>query len=380
MDFDALLNKTKDMTNEFVEKYCIVNNSIMNLDTIERMGYDEFSLQAKQKMPLKLYKYFPNTEIVKDGQINNYSIQALLNNTVYMQTPLEYDDVYDSELNVDWYEYERLRLKYYCECCGVDVFSSDTANDIGDKLVMFLWEHYNKCMSFYDAFQTEKMSEMQRKSIELFVYRLLNEVNKDGNLSRALYDVIVTEYSYCMERLKTVFRATCFTTVPNSQLMWSSYADCHRGFCVEYTIDSSCKKLRDLYLNLFPMIYCKIRTDVTEKIINFSDKEISLDTLWTIYCTGALRKSIDWVYQNEWRLLMVMDSRVEDHNVEFFPITKVFLGNRMPAGKRKEIIEICNSKNIPYVGVQRNRKYFEMQECELKCEDCPKYLSDLEKK
>lgn len=57
--------------------------------------------------------------------------------------------------------------------------------------------------------------------------------------------------------------------------------------------------------------------------------------------------------------------------MKFFPITKVYLGNRIPAAQRKEIIEICHEKNIPYVGVKRNPHIFEMQDCEMKCEDCP---------
>ena len=48
--------------------------------------------------------------------------------------------------------------------------------------------------------------------------------------------------------------------------------------------------------------------------------------------------------------------------MQFFPITKVFLGNRMQKNQRKEIIEICNDKNIPYVDVMKNPSYFEMQD------------------
>ena len=46
----------------------------------------------------------------------------------------------------------------------------------------------------------------------------------------------------------------------------------------------------------------------------------------------------------------------------------------MPTDKRKELIDICKEKNIPYVGVKKNKDLFEMQECEMKCEDCPIYV------
>ena len=61
-------------------------------------------------MPLKLYKYFPNTmkeEKNDDGQIvlKNYSLEALESNTVFLSSPDQFDDVYDSDIYVPWPEY-----------------------------------------------------------------------------------------------------------------------------------------------------------------------------------------------------------------------------------------------------------------------------------
>lgn len=83
---------------------------------------------------------------------------------------------------------------------------------------------------------------------------------------------------------------------------------------------------------------------------------------------------MDWAFQNEWRLLLPLSGEnISNFNVKFFPITKVFLGNRMRPSSRKKIIDICNRKHIPYIGVKRNAAIFEMQDCEIKCEDCPQY-------
>lgn len=124
------------------------------------------------------------------------------------------------------------------------------------------------------------------------------------------------------------------------------------------------------------MIYCKIRPDMTSRLVVAKDKELSEELLWDIYSNGALKKSIDWAFQNEWRLLLPFRSaNISDYNVKFFPITKVYLGCRMQPENRKEIIEICDRKNIPYIGVKRNPNLFDMQDCEIKCEDCPQYQS-----
>ena len=157
--------------------------------------------------------------------------------------------------------------------------------------------------------------------------------------------------------------------------MWGgAYADYHRGFCIECTVLPNDEAYSDIYRNMFPMIYCKARPDMTARLVAAKDKAITEDVLWDIYSHGALRKSIDWAFQDEWRLLLpVRGKTVSDYNVKFFPITKVYLGNRMEREKRKEIIEICNEKSILYVGVKRNPNVFKMQDCEMKCEDCLKY-------
>ena len=95
-----------------------------------------------------------------------------------------------------------------------------------------------------------------------------------------------------------------------------------------------------------------------------------------LYINGVLRKSIDWAYQNEWRLMLPpQDRNQKGFTKRFFPITKVYLGNRMPADRRKTIIEICKKKKIPYVGVVRSPDYFEMKECEQLCENCARMMN-----
>ncbi len=152
--------------------------------------------------------------------------------------------------------------------------------------------------------------------------------------------------------------------------MWSAYADCHKGFCLEYTVLPEDKQYVDIFYNLFPMIYCKKRSDITSKLMNMKFGNISTDDLWKIYFHGALRKSVDWISQNEWRLLLPLGNNCKDYNLKFFPITKVFLGNRMSMDKRKEIIQICTERKIPYIGMKKNKDFFEMQECEIQCEKC----------
>lgn len=395
MEINALIQTLQTAVPKIAESCCIVNGMLMNLNEVQNMGYDEFSMRAKMNMPLKLYKYFPNrsTELIdeksgepivdeKTGKTKtvNYNIQSLKNNTVFMQSPSLFDDVYDSDISMDYTDYEKIRLLEYCKRCDLNVCDSMTTQELGKALLQVIGESFNSTGNFDFIFKRKPVSKIEELSNECFLAKLKNELLKDGNWSTAIARVIISDFKEYSKLLQNTFRATCFATTPYSQLMWGgSYADCHRGFCAEYTVLPNDPQYQNLFLNLFPMIYCKVRPNMTKRLAKFENKELTREILWDIYFHGALRKSIDWSFQNEWRLLLPMGRNLEtkDYCVPFFPITKVFLGNRMPQAARKEIIEICRDRNIPYIGVTRSPHIFEMQECNIKCEKCPNYTDNI---
>ena len=378
MNINDLLSTIQSAAPELSTSYCVVNDALMHLDEIENMGYREFWLRSKMNMPKKFYKYCPNTCKEKDSKLVNYSHLALENNTVFMQSPSEFDDVYDSDIHIEYTEYEKYRLLEYCRRSQLNIGCEATSQELGDSFLRWLFETYQRTHSFDGFFPIEPESELEKLSNQCFCLRLQNELIKELDWGVALAKVLRIEYEEYASHLKTVFRTSCFTTTPYSQLMWGgSYADCHRGFCIEYTVLPEDEAYQEIYQNLFPMVYCKARPNITERIVAYKDKPPTEETLLDIYFHGALRKSIDWAYQNEWRLLLPMGrTKGTNYNIAFFPITKVFLGNRMNQENRKRIIEICHSRNIPYVGVTRNPDFFEMQDCNVLCEDCPQYQID----
>lgn len=364
------IENLKHLAYKLSTTHCIVNGEIWELNKIEQLGCNKFSLQSKLTLPLKLYKYFPNICNVENI---NYSIESLKNNTVYLQTPNNFDDVYDSDIHMDYSEYERYRLIEYCERSDIQIDENLSTHEIGDLFVQSLLKIYLETKDFSNIFTKDNLTEIEKLSNKLFVHKIIRQLEKSDDLTKAVQAAIQSDFEEYSFQLKNTFRVSCFTTNPYSQLMWAGYANCHKGFCVEYTILPNDKKYEKIYINLFPMIYCKTRPNMTKQLSSFEDKDITEDIVWNIYFHGALRKSLDWAYQNEWRLLMPRGNKVDDFNKEFFPITKVFLGNKMDFKTRKEIIEICNSKNIPYIGVTRKLDTFEMEECKIKCEDCYKF-------
>ena len=100
MDIKNLVNSIIDNRIDLQENYCVVSQNILPLKSIETMGYDEFSKFSLRNRPLKLYKYFPNNWEIKNYYPVNYSLYALKNNTVFMQSPNRFDDVYLSLIHI----------------------------------------------------------------------------------------------------------------------------------------------------------------------------------------------------------------------------------------------------------------------------------------
>lgn len=374
---DFILNAQQNLP-ELLNNFCVVNKQLMDLKEFEKIGYDEFCCNSRINVPSKLYKYFPNREEkLEDGKNVNYSLEALRNNTVFMQSPSNFDDVYDSEVNLEWDEFHKQRLIVYCKRSGIGVDENKTTEKIGNDFIKKVIQSFETYNNFEHIFNVKAKSELEAKSNEWFQLKLTCEFYKNQDLGKIIPQIIKEEYENYANELQNTFKVSCFTTEPFSQLMWSGYADCHKGFCIEYTVPSNYDDYKDIFYNLFPMIYCKVRPNITERFVN-AKESLTREALKDILFHGVLRKSIDWLYQNEWRLLLPCNKK-ENANVKFFPITKVYLGNRMPANKRKEIIDFCNSKNIQYVGIKRNPNIFEMKECSIKCEECPNYLNSIKK-
>lgn len=371
MDVNILIQKLKSMRSQIMDSYCIVNGELIPFTEIQNMGYDEFSLRARRCMPSKLYKYFPNRVDNGNGKAKksiNYSMQALKDNTVFMQSPSLYDDIFGSDITLDFGEYQKFRLLNYCQRCGLHVSSTMSFEILKSLFRQTINNSIQLTKNFDFIFKQPPASKIEKLSNEYFLLRLKIALAKHIDLDEAIIHIITEDFNQYSVNLKTIFRTTCFATTPYSQLMWGgTYADCHKGFCAEYTILPNNPQYQHLFHNLFPMIYCKIRSNITERLVQFEDKEPTEESLWDIYFHGVLRKSIDWAFQNEWRLLLPLgpNRQKQEYCIPFFPITKIFLGNQMLPDAQKEIIEICQERNIPYVSMKKNPHIFEMEECSI---------------
>ena len=336
--------------------------------------YDFFDINI-HSMRNSLFKYYPNTVSTKTKR--NYSIEALRNNTVYLSSPIDFDDPYDCNICIEPKEFARKRVQYYAVLCGVEVIPEWDYEITLERLAVKIYEHLKSGGKVDTLFERCSENQLVNAHQEYFQLMLKKELSTaDGeSYYRAINAVIEQEYNEIQDTANR-FRIACFAETPYSMLMWAHYAHYHEGFCVEYEMPDYSDKYANIYHNLFPVIYSDSRTDLTKISLNFKSKgSLSNEEIWDFYKYGMLCKSLDWKYQNEWRLISC-DNLLTDsnYNCKFFKIKRVYLGNRMSKENRLEIIKICKDKGIPYTGVMIAANQFMMRDCDILCENCEKIL------
>lgn len=138
---------------------------------------------------------------------------------------------------------------------------------------------------------------------------------------------IVSDISSCTEKIIDSRGVLTLSGRWDSQLMWSHYADSHRGFCIEYdATDNRCKFI--------------------DKIDYLGDRRIRVSDLcaWklrrdTCGLEGFVRsayffKAKDWAYEEEWRDI---SSRTGVHSAPF-RVSGIIFGMRCPSQVRSAIM------------------------------------------
>lgn len=346
-------------------------------EQIAKITWEELFDINIHNMRKSLFKYFPNTIKEIGGEKRNFSLEALKNNTVYLSSPKDFDDPYDSNIYIDSNEFALQRIRYYAELCGVLVENEWDYETVSLKLAQKIFNHGSAGKSLDDFHVNRTDSEIIRLHHEKFFLILKNELSStmaNGDSYYIAFNKAINDEYEEIQKMANRFRISCFAETPYSMLMWSHYANNHQGFCVEYETPEYSSKSVEIYHNLFPVIYTDKRIDLTTISLNWrSTGKLSNEELWEFYKYGLLCKSLDWKYQQEWRLISY-DNLLTDnqYNCKFFKIKKVYLGNKMQSEDRKNIIGICKSNGIPYVGVVISHDKYEIKECDKLCENCKK--------
>lgn len=270
-------------------------------------------------LPGKIFKY---------RAINEFSLDNLASDSVWVNSPSEYNDPYEfyEKNNIDSL-FRAIEKKHFSELVKIFLNEIDLPKNILDQA-----NDYEEPIAFVTKYILKSSSNYSESEIDNLV-GALNSITKQ-NVQEKLKEKIW--------HTQSMMKVCSFCESPDVLLMWSHYADSHKGMCIEYDIerwrsDDIRKRL------LFPVIYSDQIYDSTKHLENYILNS-DFNNLYPII--SGTRKSLDWGYEKEWRLIFQIGPSFESQNYPMNCQSKVYLGMKMNAEDKNKVIDICQRKNI----------------------------------
>ena len=263
------------------------------------------------------------------------SIVAFKNDIIYAGTADDFNDPYDTLVRYDLESLEavvnRVMSRESLEQLKMWITQG---NDFPEGVKQVLPEGMisafrEKLLSLEDFSEYEQRIEETRRTM-IFMMGTLFPVLADASKK------------YC--------RVACFSERVDSILMWSHYADSHKGFVLEYDFRPMLKNpIKNIIIA--PVIYDEERMDVSSYIaweflhllgVNSKNPDTAS------HIKVALHKSLAWEYENEWRLLDYSFHDITDRTASaiLYKPKAIYYGARMEAGKKDLLHGIALEKGI----------------------------------
>jgi hypothetical protein len=151
---------------------------------------------------------------------------------------------------------------------------------------------------------------------------LIDDYGKARHFSHIEY-AIVMKYKDLINNYGVV----CYTSNNNNTLLWSHYADHHKGMCLVFDLDK--ENMEKLYKVKYQKNFAKI---------NYTDDSNIMEEIKTLVTT----KSIEWEYEKEYREIFI-----EKNSLYKYPgkLVEIIFGCRAPFEDIKMVTNIATSKN-----------------------------------
>lgn len=254
-------------------------------------------------IPKSLYKY---------RCFDARSISMLANNQVYFASPRDFNDPFD---------------------CGAHEHMFDDLRE--DSLEALARAHPDVSPDAVTAENTQRFKEafQQHPEVIQIKKKLKSDyetfLNKEGILSLS-------------ERNDSI-------------LMWSHYANYHKGFCIGFNNSLGLDDLMEVE-------YSKDRGNDLIKVFLESQgksKNDQIDSSMNLY---VLRKHLDWNYEREWRA-------VRKQGLMTYPVgcvDQMIFGLKMPAEERSVIRDLLRGRDVKFFEAVKSTRYFAVEIKEIK--------------
>lgn len=186
-------------------------------------------------------------------------------------------------------------LYKYSGLFNLDYFESPT-------LKLSVIEHLNDPFEYKHSDDIKEVIRLTFKKLDL-----LEAINFDQNA----LDGLVTDFITYFERTIKTNGVISFSETPRNSLMWSHYANNHKGMCIGYKgnlLIRKAEKIFDPFFQIDGLLPEKIKYDnhrisPEDRIV----KSVPINDMAEIYIQLAkkhlLKKSDEWIYEKEHRII-----------------------------------------------------------------------------
>jgi hypothetical protein len=213
---------------------------------------------------------------------------------------------------------------------------------------------------FHLSFKKKFGKELTKSEIENIVtnkepFRKYAEICKGKNIVMEItpeeqLEKIQRRWLEIIEETNASIRICSFSELNDSLLLWSHYADAHRGICIEYDLVEEGPEIRAF---LQPIVY----SDTVHKIELFEE----LTTLRKIGST--LIKSKEWEYEREWRVTIFKQNDTIPNKMTISKPKAVYLGTRFYLNEenlKQQLLKILKEQNIPAFHMTKHPKEYKL--------------------
>lgn len=279
-----------------------------------------------EMMPERLFRF-------RRGDDDN--IDAFEKDAIYAVTADSFNDPYDTLLK---YDMEGIR-QYVGQVMSIEGLEQLKAffaqgNDFIDEVKMMLPE---------EAWASLKTGLQATEDLTTLKDRVETSKQQALSMISTLFPVL----SSFSKRFSTI---ACFSEDVKSILMWSHYADSHKGFALEYDFRPTFTMPLERGV-LYPVVYSDERYDASLYItwqflhvLGFHSKNPDI----TAYSKVALHKSSVWAYEREWRIIDPGPHDVLNPKptvIHYKPVA-IYYGENIPGDKLERLHEIALKKGI----------------------------------
>lgn len=256
--------------------------------------------------------HFPNS-FFKYRKLNERTIKNIIENKIWLADIDTLNDPFECSLQFD--NNECLRLFFADEN-----FHATFKRMFGKELTKKEIQKIIKSQEPYETYT--KICRKKNIFLNITVDEQLENVQK--------------RWAEIIEETNKNIRICSFSEQNDSLLLWSHYADQHKGICIEYDLVDE-NSMRPF---LQPIIY----TDNVHKIGLFED----ITPLKKIGST--LFKCKDWEYESEWRLTIIKQEKIFPQKMEISNPKAVYLGTRFYLNEKNlinQLFDILEKNNTP---------------------------------